>query len=140
MAIKTTDEMAPAERIYQYFNGSFLPDSSQPIPQKGYRIAASQYTPHKVTRYLNISTECSDVTQAKDGKGEFCASQKGLPILYTNRTDCCGCSACHAICPGSAILMRPDEEGFLYPVVDAKKCLRCYQCIDVCPIKRKNLD
>ena len=37
-----------------------------------------------------------------------------------------------------AITMRPDEEGFEYPVVDSEKCVRCYKCISVCPIKAKD--
>ncbi|MCC8015045.1 MAG: hypothetical protein LIO87_07600 [Eubacterium sp.] len=31
--------------------------------------------------------------------------------------------------------MRPDEEGFDYPVISADKCVRCYRCCDVCPMK-----
>lgn len=34
-----------------------------------------------------------------------------------------------------AISMVEDEEGFEYPQVDESKCVRCYQCIKVCPIK-----
>ena len=42
---------------------------------------------------------------------------------------------CYAICPKEAISMVEDEEGFEYPQVDESKCVRCYQCIKVCPIK-----
>ena len=49
--------------------------------------------------------------------------------------ECCGCTACYAICPKEAISMVEDEEGFEYPQIDEKKCVRCYQCIKVCPIK-----
>ena len=31
--------------------------------------------------------------------------------------------------------MQPDEEGFLYPVVDKEKCVKCYACIKVCAFK-----
>ena len=31
--------------------------------------------------------------------------------------------------------MLEDEEGFEYPQIDENKCVRCYQCIKVCPIK-----
>ena len=31
--------------------------------------------------------------------------------------------------------MVEDEEGFEYPQIDESKCVRCYQCIKVCPIK-----
>lgn len=60
---------------------------------------------------------------------------KPIPVLYERKEDCCGCTACYAICPKSAIKMVEDEEGFDYPVVDAEKCIRCYLCLKVCPIK-----
>ncbi|MCD8222468.1 MAG: 4Fe-4S binding protein [Clostridiales bacterium] len=31
--------------------------------------------------------------------------------------------------------MIEDSEGFLYPVVDAEKCIRCYKCLSVCAFK-----
>lgn len=58
-----------------------------------------------------------------------------LPILYKEKEECCGCSACFSICPKEAITMLPDEEGFEYPYIDADKCIRCYQCMRVCPFK-----
>lgn len=58
-----------------------------------------------------------------------------IPILFEKKEDCCGCTACYAICPKSAIEMVEDEEGFEYPHVDESKCIRCYQCLKVCPIK-----
>lgn len=41
----------------------------------------------------------------------------------------------YAICPKSAISMVEDEEGFEYPLIQEDKCIRCYQCLKVCPIK-----
>ena len=58
-----------------------------------------------------------------------------VPILYNSKEECCGCTACYAICPKGAITMLPDEEGFDYPQIDAEKCVRCWSCIRVCPIK-----
>ncbi|ODA39131.1 hypothetical protein DSBG_4075 [Desulfosporosinus sp. BG] len=36
--------------------------------------------------------------------------------------------------------MLPDEEGFLYPVVDAEICIRCYKCLSVCAFKKDQKD
>ena len=60
---------------------------------------------------------------------------RALPILFARKEECCGCTACYAICPKEAISMEIDEEGFEYPKVDAGKCVLCYQCLTVCPIK-----
>lgn len=60
---------------------------------------------------------------------------KPIPVLYNRKEECCGCTACYSICPKQAISMRPDEEGFDYPVIDEAKCVRCEKCLKVCPIK-----
>lgn len=49
-----------------------------------------------------------------------------------NKYNCCGCSACAARCPKQAIEMRPDDMGFLYPVIDDGKCINCGVCEKVC--------
>ena len=41
-----------------------------------------------------------------------------IPMLFKKREDCCGCTACYAICPKDAITMIEDEEGFEYPQID----------------------
>ena len=61
---------------------------------------------------------------------------KPIPILYERKEDCCGCTACYAICPKSAITMEEDAEGFLYPKIKEEKCIKCYRCIHACPIKQ----
>jgi len=50
-----------------------------------------------------------------------------IPVLYKRKEECCGCTACYAICPKEAIkalnihkLMRISVCG----VVSALKCVR----------------
>ena len=44
---------------------------------------------------------------------------------------CCGCSACYAVCPKSAITMQENEKGFMTPVV-SEQCIECGLCMRVC--------
>lgn len=58
-----------------------------------------------------------------------------IPLLYKRKEECCGCTACYAICPKDAITMVNDGEGFLYPQIDGEKCIKCYRCVMVCSMK-----
>lgn len=53
-------------------------------------------------------------------------------IQIHSKSDCCGCSACASVCAHGAIQMQPDALGFLYPVVDATRCVDCGLCDQVC--------
>ena len=55
-------------------------------------------------------------------------------IQITDKTRCCGCTACAEVCPVSCITMKADAEGFLYPEADAEKCVSCGRCEEVCPV------
>ncbi|MFR3588687.1 Coenzyme F420 hydrogenase/dehydrogenase, beta subunit C-terminal domain [Eisenbergiella massiliensis] len=58
-------------------------------------------------------------------------------IQISDKSKCCGCSACFSICPQNCISMQYDEEGFIYPVVDSKNCIKCKACESVCPFDNK---
>lgn len=62
-------------------------------------------------------------------------NRQSAPILYESKETCCGCSACYAICPAEAISMLSDDEGFLYPVINMGKCIKCFKCLSVCGFK-----
>lgn len=62
-----------------------------------------------------------------------------IEINENNKRSCCGCTACMNICPVKAIEMKPDEEGFLYPIVDKEKCINCGLCEKTCPIINKKI-
>lgn len=55
-------------------------------------------------------------------------------IIVTDKSKCCGCTACMSACLKRCIKMDPDEEGFLYPKVDLETCTNCGVCEKVCPI------
>ncbi|WFA08428.1 Coenzyme F420 hydrogenase/dehydrogenase, beta subunit C-terminal domain [Tissierella sp. Yu-01] len=61
-----------------------------------------------------------------------------MESVYSRREECCGCSACFNICPTDAISMIPDEEGFLYPLIDQDTCIDCNKCVNSCPILKDN--
>lgn len=63
--------------------------------------------------------------------------EKKIPVLFLRKEECCGCTACYAICPQKAISMLEDEEGFEYPHVNEEKCIKCYLCMKVCSFKVK---
>lgn len=54
-------------------------------------------------------------------------------IRISDKSKCCGCTACYAVCPHDAIIMKPDALGFMYPEVDMEVCVDCGLCERVCP-------
>lgn len=60
-------------------------------------------------------------------KIDLCSSSPNL---------CSGCGACAAICPQKAISMVFSPEDFLYPEIDAEKCVQCGLCMKVCDFKQ----
>lgn len=57
-----------------------------------------------------------------------------LQYIDTQKKElCCGCRACEQICHVHAIIMKEDEEGFLYPHLNMNLCTQCGLCEKVCP-------
>ena len=51
--------------------------------------------------------------------------------------NCTGCGACYNICPAGAITMKAGSEGFLFPEIDARRCVYCSKCLKVCQAARE---
>lgn len=60
---------------------------------------------------------------------------KANTIESVSKEKCTGCGACFNICPVSAITMKENFEGFLYPEIDISKCIECGACRNKCPIE-----
>jgi len=58
-------------------------------------------------------------------------------MTVKKKADCSGCHACVNICPKKCIVMKADEEGFLYPSVNSEECVKCGLCQRVCHHHRK---
>lgn len=52
---------------------------------------------------------------------------------------CTGCAACAAACSCRAITLRENHEGFLYPSINEKTCIRCGLCNHVCPLNQQHV-
>ncbi len=59
-------------------------------------------------------------------------------VLFKNKKTCCGCGACASICPKEAISMKPDNQGFIYPVIDSDLCVSCGACKKVCAYQNES--
>lgn len=59
-----------------------------------------------------------------------------MSIEYINiveKTKCTGCFSCYNVCPKECIIMKEDDEGFIYPFVNYEQCVHCDLCISTCP-------
>lgn len=56
-------------------------------------------------------------------------------MIEVSQVNCTGCGACLQICPMQCIEMKADDEGFWIPKINAKECIECNRCEEVCPEK-----
>ena len=60
-------------------------------------------------------------------------TNRGFPVLYEKKEECCGCTACLALCPQDAIHRAENTEFFLYPLIYKDRWTGCFLCMHVCP-------
>ena len=94
----------------------------------------------KEEEYLNCDYSRLDKKLAAERK-RFLAyvsavlEEKDASVPYlADRRNCTGCTACANSCPLHCITMKPDENGFRYPVIDTKACIHCNTCVRTCPV------
>lgn len=54
--------------------------------------------------------------------------------------ECTGCGLCANQCPRNAIVIKKNEEGFLYPAIDHNQCDDCGLCSKTCADYKKQCD
>lgn len=57
--------------------------------------------------------------------------------ILDNEKHCVGCGLCAWVCDKNAITMMAAEGGFLYPQIDAEKCVSCGKCKNICPAAKE---
>lgn len=60
-------------------------------------------------------------------------------VTIQDKANCSGCHACAWACPKKCIVMKADEEGFLYPAADGDLCVDCGLCERICPVRHPAL-
>lgn len=63
-----------------------------------------------------------------------------IPVLFSNKEQCCGCKACANACSHDAIRFESDEFGFCYPLIDGSKCVGCNKCLLTCEFQKKTVE
>ena len=58
-----------------------------------------------------------------------------MNVQSLDKTKCSGCGLCANACAKNCIELKPDELGYLRPVVDADKCTDCGLCVKSCVIE-----
>ena len=58
-----------------------------------------------------------------------------MNVSCLSKEQCSGCGLCVNICPKKCIRMKPDELGFVYPVIDSDNCIDCGLCYNKCIIQ-----
>lgn len=65
-------------------------------------------------------------------KDAFKSNEDKSNNLNDVKFNCSGCGLCKNICPVGAISYKENEKGFLTPVIDSEKCIKCGKCLKSC--------
>lgn len=65
-------------------------------------------------------------------KDAFCTKTQKNNNLNDIDFNCSGCGLCKHICPTGAISYQENDNGFIYPVIDELKCVKCGKCVKNC--------
>ncbi len=57
-----------------------------------------------------------------------------MEVRLAGPSECTGCGACAAACQEQAIAMIANDEGFLVPLINHKRCAVCKHCSTICPV------
>ena len=99
------------------------------------RAAGAGSAPDRAKETSSLQDEDGAQKTGRSEDEEETGKASDHPALCADKSSCCGCSACRAVCPAGAIRMEQDEEGFLYPKVDRDQCIGCLLCEKACAFK-----
>ena len=90
-------------------------------------------------KYLEISDVAWDkvdgrINDVRQTAKEYLrtALNSGNRIDAVPKSMCSGCGLCSVVCPQQCIEMQEDNQGYIYPRIDEKKCVHCGICFKEC--------
>ena len=76
----------------------------------------------------------SSISFLRNALMTHCDDSRKCNHVFRDRSLCCGCGACVAVCPTEAMSLDVDGEGFLHAAICEELCVSCGRCRSVCPL------
>ncbi len=99
------------------------------------KVSQMTHRQRKISSSVDTDSNTKELISDEPGGYKKHLENRVEPILFSDKHNCCGCSACCFICPVGAITMVEDDEGFLYPRVNYDHCIKCFRCKNICAFK-----